>query len=171
MMQLTGGEPLSLEYLIQSASTALPSGLRNTAETVGHPVAQRMPLSPTNDEFVGMTEYVTESFHDLLAEEMESHSTSDSSRGSHHSLRECFMVGTPEGYIESIHEGEATPTNDLYDEVQRDAGALPRLRVEQLKVTKSSRKHDSSSSRNARSSSKRLSAMEMAGVRASWSVM
>ena len=26
------------------------------------------------------------------------------------------MMGTPEGHVESIHEGEATPTNDLDDE-------------------------------------------------------
>ena len=41
-------------------------GLYNAAEIVGHLVAQRTPPSPTNDEFVEMTEYVTESFHDLL---------------------------------------------------------------------------------------------------------
>ena len=58
MMQLARREPLSLKYLIRSALTALPSGLRNTAETVGHLVAQRTPPSPANDEFVGMTEYV-----------------------------------------------------------------------------------------------------------------
>ena len=44
------------------------------------------------------------------------------------------MAGTPEGYIESIHEGEATPTNNLNDEIKRDAGGPPRLRVEQLKA-------------------------------------
>ena len=87
-----------------------------------------------NDEFVGMTEYIMESFHDLLAGESESPSNSDSSRGSHHPSRECFMVGTPEGYVESIHEGEATPTNDLDDEVEGDARAPPHLRVEQLKA-------------------------------------
>ena len=27
------------------------------------------------------------------------------------------MVDTPEGHVESIHEEEATPTNDLDDEV------------------------------------------------------
>ena len=42
-------------------------GLRNAAETVDHPMAQCTPLSPTNDEFVGMTKYIVESFHDLLA--------------------------------------------------------------------------------------------------------
>ena len=45
-----------------------------------------------------------------------------------------FHVGTLEGYVESIHEGEATATNDLDDEVEGDAGAPPRLRVEQLKA-------------------------------------
>ena len=64
MARLVGGEPLSPEYPIRSAPTALPFGLRNAAETVGHLVAQRTPSSPTNDEFMGMIEYVAESFHD-----------------------------------------------------------------------------------------------------------
>ena len=51
-----------------------------------------------------------------------------------HPSRECFVVGTPEGHVESIHKGEATPMNDLDDEVERDAGAPPRLWVEQLKA-------------------------------------
>ena len=93
-----------------------------------------MPPSPINDEFVGMTEYVTQSFHDLLMEELESPSDSDSSRGSHNRSGECFMVGTPDGHVESIHEEEATPTNDLDDEAEGNTGALPRLWVEQLKA-------------------------------------
>ena len=84
MTQLAGGEPLYPEYLIRSALTALPFGLRNAVETVGHLVAQRMPPSPTNDEFMGMTEYVMKSFHDLLVGESESPSDFDSSRGSPH---------------------------------------------------------------------------------------
>ena len=44
------------------------------------------------------------------------------------------MAGTPEGYIESIHEVGDTPTNDVDDEVEGDAGALPRLWVEQLRA-------------------------------------
>ena len=44
------------------------------------------------------------------------------------------MAGTPEGHVESIHEGEATPTNNFDDEVKRDAGAPPRLWVEQLRA-------------------------------------
>ena len=89
---------------------------------------------PTNDEFMGMTEYVAESFQDLLAGESESPSESDTSRGSHHPSQECFMAGTHKGYVESIHEGGATPTDNLDDEVEGDAGAPPHLRVEQLKA-------------------------------------
>ena len=37
-----------------------------------------------NDGFMGMTEYVMESFHDLLVGESELPFNSDSSRGSHH---------------------------------------------------------------------------------------
>ena len=85
-------------------------------------------------EFMGMNEYVAESFHDLLVGESESPFNSDSSWGSHHLSRECFMAGTPKGHVESIHEQEATPTNDLDDMAGRDAGAPPRLRVEQLKA-------------------------------------
>ena len=87
-----------------------------------------------NDEFMGMTKYVVESFHDLLVGESESPSNSDTSRGSHHPSRECFTAGTPEGYVESIREGEDTPTNGFDDEVKGDAGAPPHLWVEQLRV-------------------------------------
>ena len=44
------------------------------------------------------------------------------------------MVGTPEGRVESVHEGGATPPNDLDDEVEEDVGAIPRMRVEQLRA-------------------------------------
>ena len=87
-----------------------------------------------NDGFMRMTEYVMESFHDLLAGESESPSSSDSSRGSHHPSHECFMTGTPEEHVKSIHEEEATSTNDLNDEVEGDVGAPPHLWVEQLKA-------------------------------------
>ena len=81
-----------------------------------------------------MTEYVMESFHNLLAEESEFPSSSDSSRGSHHPSRECFMAGTPERHVKSIHEGEATPMNDFDDKIKTDVGAPPHLWVEQLKA-------------------------------------
>ena len=75
-----------------------------------------------------------ESFHNLLMEDSESLSNSNSGRRSHHPSRECFMASTLEGCVESIHEGGATPPNDLDDEVEGDAGALPRLWVEQLRA-------------------------------------
>ena len=88
-----------------------------------------MHPSPTDNEFLGMMNYVTESFHDLLAGALEIISDSNSSRGSHHPLRECFMAGTPEERVESVHEGGATPANDPDDDVEGDVGVLPHLRV------------------------------------------
>ena len=38
-----------------------PFGLRNAAATISHLVAQRTISSPTNNEFMGMIESVTES--------------------------------------------------------------------------------------------------------------
>ena len=67
-------------------------------------------------------------------QESKSPSGSDSSRGSHHPSRECFMAGTTEGHVKSIHEEEATPMNDLDDEVERETTAPPGMRVEQLKA-------------------------------------
>ena len=81
-----------------------------------------------------MTEYVAESFHDLLAGDSESLSDSDSSRGSHHLSQECFMVGTPKGRVERVHEGGATPPNDLNNEDEEDVGSLPHLWVEELRA-------------------------------------
>ena len=112
----------------------LPFGLRNAAGTGSHLVAQRMIPPPTNDEFMGVIEHVMESFHDLLAKELESPFGYDSSRGSHHPSHECFMIGTPEGHVESICEEEASLTNDINDEVEGDTGAPPHLWVEQLKA-------------------------------------
>ena len=44
------------------------------------------------------------------------------------------MPGIPEGRVESIHKGGPTPLNDFSDEVEEDAGALPRMQVEELRV-------------------------------------
>ena len=133
MARLTGGEPLSSEHHTQSASIVLPFGLYNAVTTVSHLVAQRMIPFPTNNEFVGVIEHVTESLHDL-AEEPGSPSGSDSSRRSHHPSWECFMMGTPEGHVESVSEEEATPANNLGDEAEGETAAPPRMRVEQLKA-------------------------------------
>ena len=109
---------LSLEHPAWSAPIVLPFGLHNAATTVSHLVAQRMIPSPTSNEFVGVIKHIAESFHDLLAEELGSPSSSDSSRGSHHPSHECFVTGTPEGHVKGIHEEETTPANDLDDEAE-----------------------------------------------------
>ena len=109
-------------------------GLRNAVGTVSHLVAQRMNPPPTNDELMGVIEHVMEYFHDLLIEEPESPSGSDFSRGSHHPSHECFMMGTPDGHVESIYEEEATLVNNLDDEAEGEIAAPPRMRVEQLKA-------------------------------------
>jgi len=44
------------------------------------------------------------------------------------------MIGTPEGHIQSIHEEEATPANNLDDEAEGETAAPPRMWVEQLKA-------------------------------------
>ena len=91
----------------------LPFGLRYATTTVSHLVAQLMIPFSTNNEFVGVIEHVTESLHGLLIEEPGSPSGSDSSRGSHHPSRECFMVGTLEGHVKSISTEEATSAMEL----------------------------------------------------------
>ena len=87
-----------------------PYGLRNTVATACHLMALRMVQTPANIEFVGVIEHDTESLHKLLIEEPESSSSSGSSMGSHHPSRECFMADTSEGHVESVSEGDATPT-------------------------------------------------------------
>ena len=93
---------LSPKHSARSTLTALLFGLRNAAATVSHLVAQRTTPSPTNNEFVGMIESITESLHGLLTEGPGSNSGSDSSRGSHHPSQKCFMVETFEGHVESV---------------------------------------------------------------------
>ena len=86
-----------------------PFGLRNAAATAGHLLALRMVQPPTNSEFVGVIEHDLETLYGLLAEELESSSSSDSSKGSHHPSWECFMTQTLEGDVQSVSEEETTP--------------------------------------------------------------
>ena len=125
-----GGGSLSPEHHIRSSPTTLPFGLRNPAATVSHLVARRMVLPPTNNEFVGVIEHIMEPLHNLLTEEPGSSSSSDSSRGSHHLSRECFMTGTPEGHVESISTEEATPAGNLGDETKGEIATPPHMGVE-----------------------------------------
>lgn len=100
---------LSPRSFTRNALTALLFGLRNAAGIIDHLVAQHMHPSSADNEFVGMTDYISESFYNLLAEDYEAISNSGSSRGSHHPSRECFMADTPDGHVEIIHEREDTP--------------------------------------------------------------
>ena len=109
---------------------ALPFGLCNTVAAVSHLVAQRTIPSPVNNKFVGMIESIMESLHGLLAYGPGLDSGSDSSRGSHHPSRECFMAGTPEGHVESISVEEATPPGNLGNRTEGGTAAPPRVGVE-----------------------------------------
>ena len=126
MTQFSRGGSLSLEHHIQSALIALPFGLRNAATTVSHLVARCMVLPPANNEFVGVIEHITESLHNLLTERGSS-SGSDSSRGSHHPSRECFMTGTLEGHVESVPAEEATPMGNLGDKTKGETASPLRM--------------------------------------------
>jgi hypothetical protein len=140
MMQLAREELLSLAYLTQNAPIVFPFGLRNAAGMVGHLTAQRMHPPPLNDEFVGMVEYITESFYDLLTGDSEGIAESNSSRGSHHPSRECFMAKcthraeTLKGHIANVHERDVTLPSDPDNGVRADGRVLPNPWLEQLRA-------------------------------------
>jgi hypothetical protein len=83
---------LSLERSTRRALTTFLFGLRNAAATAGHTLALRMVQPPMDNEFMGAIEHDSKTLHGLLTEEPESFSSSDSSKGSHHPARECFMA-------------------------------------------------------------------------------
>jgi hypothetical protein len=62
-----------------------------------------------NNEFIGMTDYVLESFYDLLTKGSEADSDSNSSGGRHHHSHECFMADTSEGKSKVSMMGEQLP--------------------------------------------------------------
>jgi hypothetical protein len=61
-----------------------PFSLRNAAKDTQRLIALHFDSLPTDIEFMGMTDYISESFHDLLAGESKVISDSNSSGGSHH---------------------------------------------------------------------------------------
>jgi len=134
MARPSGERHLSPERHVRSAPTALPFGLRNAAATASHLLALRMVLTPTDNEFVGVIEHDTESLHKLLAEELESSSSSDSSSGSHRPSQGCFVMQTPEGHVKSVSGEETTPAFDPTGATQRGAATPPHVGVEQLRA-------------------------------------
>ena len=125
---------LSPKHSTRSAPTALLFSLHNAAATVSHLVARRTISSPVNNEFMGMIKFVTESLNGLLAEGSGSDSSSDSSRGSHHPSRECFMAETPEGHVESVSMEETTPVGNLSGRTKGGIATPPHVGVEQLRA-------------------------------------
>ena len=113
---------------------ALPFGLRNAAATAGHHLALRMVQSPTDSEFVGVIEHDPETLYGLLTQEPESSSSSDSSRGSHHPSRECFMTQTPKGHVQSVSREEATPMGNANARTEGEVVAPSHVRMEQLRA-------------------------------------
>ena len=87
-----------------------------------------------NNKFVGMIESITESLHGLLVEGPWLDSGSDSGKGSHHPSRECFMVETSEGHVESVSAEETTPSGNLGGATEMRIAAPPHVGVEQLRA-------------------------------------
>ena len=82
---------------VRSAPIAFPFGLRNATATAGHLLALRMVQPPTDSEFVGVIEHDLEILYELLAEEPESSSGSESSKGSHHPSLGMLHDANPRG--------------------------------------------------------------------------
>ena len=93
-----------------------------------------LSIIPMNSLFVGVIEHDMESLHKLLTEEPGSSSSSDSSRGSHHPSRECFMTQTLEGHVQSVSREEATPMGNANARTEGEVVAPSHVRMEQLKV-------------------------------------
>ena len=93
-----------------------------------------MVQPPTDSEFMGVIEHDSETLYRLLAEEPESSSSSDSSKGSHHPSRECFMMQTPEGHVQNVFEEETTPTGNPDARIEAETVAPSHVRMEQLRA-------------------------------------
>jgi hypothetical protein len=106
-----------------------PFGLLNAAKDAHRLVVAPFGSSPTHGEFMGMMDYISESFHDLLPRESEAISDSGSSGGSHQPSRECFMARVPEGSVEDAHNGE-TPPSGPNDGARERNRAPPPARLE-----------------------------------------
>ena len=95
-----------------------------------------MVQPPTDSEFVGVVEHDPKTLYGLLAEEPESSSSSDSSKGSHHPSRECFMTQTPEGHVQSVSREETTPIGNPNARIKAETTAPSHIRMEQLRARK-----------------------------------
>jgi hypothetical protein len=70
-------------------------GLCNAMGDAHRPAVVPFGLTPTDGEFVGMMNYASQSFHDLLAGESEAISDTGSGGGSHAPIAGVFHGGSP----------------------------------------------------------------------------
>jgi hypothetical protein len=129
---LSRGEPFSLEILARCVQMRFPFGQHNAAGDAHRLDVTPFGSNPIGGEFVGMTNYVSESFHDLLVGKSEAISDFGSSGGSHHPSRVCFVAGVLEGCVEDSHNGE-TPPSGRNDGARERNQAPPSMGLEQLR--------------------------------------
>ena len=91
--QFAGGEPLSLDAVLNAAMETYPFGLPNAATSYYRALAPPPVAKPSGGRLVAMADYAAESIFDLLTEESLD-SGSVSSTGSHHPSLECHMEET-----------------------------------------------------------------------------
>ena len=108
VVQLSGGEPVPLKVLTGRTLATFLFVLHNTAQDAQRLATLHMAPGPPNAEFIGMTDYVTESIHDHLVEASESLLDSGSGEASHHLSRKCLMADTPNEHVGNDNR-EATP--------------------------------------------------------------
>ncbi|RLM84893.1 hypothetical protein C2845_PM04G09490 [Panicum miliaceum] len=164
--QLSGGEPLSPEISARGVPTRFPFGLRKAVGDAHRLAAMFFGSTPTNGEFVGMADYILESFHDLLAGESEVISDSGSTGGSHHPSPECFMAGVPEGRVEDAHSMEIPPSSLTTGPGRGTKPHRPRGSSSCGSGRRSSRRRASRYNRIVPNSSERLDAVGMEGAHA-----
>jgi hypothetical protein len=69
---------------------------------------RRLSLVSWHNAFVGMADHIVDSIHDFLESGSETFFDSNSSEGSHHPSRECFMVEISDGHVSSASDSGDT---------------------------------------------------------------
>jgi hypothetical protein len=121
---------------------------------------------PTGIEFVGMTDYISESFHNLFTGQLEAISYSNSSGQSHHPSLECSMADHPEGTSKASMM-ETLPRTSPMMELGRETKPHRTCGWSSYGSSKRSlRRHAFSWSRNMPNSSTRSDAAKAVGAHA-----
>ena len=121
-VQLSWGEPISANILTKDPPP--PGGVHFwAAQVIQHHATLRMTPDPSDIEFVGVKDYVSESFHDLLDGASESLSDSDSGKACHYLSYRCFVVNTSDGHM-SNDGGGTTLTASAGHDTGGSAGIL-----------------------------------------------